>query len=65
MEGIVQMILLPFKFLFGKVIGLEKIPKEKRDKFVKEVAFPLLKDAVVSAVKSGGKEVMVSMKKEF
>lgn len=59
------MIIWPFKFLFGKVIGLEKIPKEKRDKFVKEVAVPLLKEAVVSYAKTGGKEVLVSMKKEF
>lgn len=54
-----------FKKFFGKVVGLDQIPQDKKDKFVNEVAVPLLKEAVKSAVASGGKEVMVKFKKEF
>jgi len=59
------MLVWTLKTFFGKVIGLDLIPKEKRQKFLKEIVIPLAKAAAISAAKSGGKEVMVSMTKRF
>ena len=59
------MIINLMKLIFGKVIGLDAIPKEKRDAFVKEVAVPILKEAIASYIKSEGKEVMLKYTKKF
>jgi len=59
------MIIQVFKLFFGKIIGLDRIPKEKRNKFLKDAAIPLLKEAAVSAAKSKGKEVTVQFKRKL
>lgn len=51
------MIIQGMKFLLGRVIGLDAIPKEDRDKFLKEVAIPLLKEAVKEAAVEGVKGI--------